>query len=208
MMSITLSQGQPVCGLTGDDYADVLTDLLPLGYAWPREPFAVITRTMRGLAEEFARITERDCDLLAESYPCGAVETLPDWERITGLPDPCTGALPTMELRQMAVCARLRAGGDPSIAYFIGLAEVLGYTITIEEFTPFAVSRNRVGERLSGEEWRFVWCVTVSGPPIGYFRASENRVGDRLRFNDPTLLMCVLNAYKPAHTIIIFKISD
>jgi uncharacterized protein YmfQ (DUF2313 family) len=204
-MSETTYQGQPLCGLTGDDYAVVLADLLPRGRAWPRDPEAVIMLVMRGLAEEFARVTARDCDLLAESYPCGAEETLPDWERVCGLPDDCTGPLATIQQRQMAVCARLGAQGGSSKQFFIDLAASLGAQIEIETYEPFRVCQNSVGDPLFDEGWTFVWTVVVTGDvETIYFRSGVSRVGEPLEAWGDKLLECVLEAAKPAHTIMLW----
>jgi uncharacterized protein YmfQ (DUF2313 family) len=202
---VSTYDGQPLCGLTGDDYAQVLADLLPRGWAWPRDPAAVIMLTMRGLAEEFARVTKRDCDLLAESYPCGATETLPDWERVTGLPDPCTGELPTIQQRRAAVCAKLGAVGGSNAQYFIDLAAGLGFSITIETFEPFRVSQNRVGDHLYDQSWIYAWRINVSGEvTYVYFRAGLSAVGEPLRAWGNELLECAIRAVAPAHTVLIF----
>lgn len=197
---------QPVCGLSGDDYAQVLADLLPSGLAWPRDPASVMQRTLRGLAEEWARVTERDCDLLAESYPCGATESLSDWERITGLPDPCTGPLPTLQQRRAAVCAKIAAQGGASEAYFIALAEALGFEVLeVEYFQPFRAGLSRVGERLYSEEWLYGWRVVVISPvTFVYFRAGLSAVGEPLRTWGNELLECAFEAVKPAHTVLLF----
>jgi uncharacterized protein YmfQ (DUF2313 family) len=206
MSDTLLFEDQPLCGLTGEDYAEVLADLLPRGFAWPRDPDSVIQRVMRGLAEEFARVTARDCDLLAEAYPCGATETLPDWERITGLPDPCTGPLPTIQQRRAAVCAKLGAAGGADEEYFKRLAAALGYEIEIETFRPFLASHNHANEPLYGPEWAFVWHVTVisTSTSVVWFSADVSHANEPLAsFNDLTL-RCLFEALKPAHTFIIW----
>jgi uncharacterized protein YmfQ (DUF2313 family) len=196
---------QTVCGFTGDDYQQVLADLLPRGFAWPRDLSSVIMRTMRGLAEEYARVTARDCDLLAEAYPCGATETLSDWERVTGLPDPCTGPLPTIQQRRLAICGRLAAFGGASEAYFIHLAASLGFQIQIETFDPFRASQNRAGQPLYNEDWAFAWRVIVQGgTAITWFRAGQSAAGEPLADWGHNLLQCEFENYKPAHTVIIW----
>jgi uncharacterized protein YmfQ (DUF2313 family) len=195
--------GQPLCGLSGDDYAKVLADLLPRGLAWPRDPAAVIMLVMRGLAEEFARVNARDCDLLAESYPCGASETLSDWERVAGLPDPCTGPLPTVQQRRAAVCAKLGAIGGASEAYFIELAATLGYQITIQTFEPFRASKNRAGDPVYGQNWVYAWRITVQSPvTFVHFRAGRSAAGEPLRTWGNKMLECAFMANKPAHTVL------
>jgi uncharacterized protein YmfQ (DUF2313 family) len=208
MAAVTLDN-QPLCGLTGDDYARVLADLLPRGAAWPRDPDATIMLAMRGLAEEWARWTDRNCDLLAEAYPCGATESIEDWERICGLPDPCTGPLATLQQRRIAVCAALAATGGSSEQYFIELAAALGYSITIETFEPFRVETNTVEQPLYDESWMFAWRITVAGGPhITYFRVDVSTVEEPLEAYSHDQLLCLFAKLKPAHTVIIWDIAD
>jgi uncharacterized protein YmfQ (DUF2313 family) len=215
---------QTVCGFTGEDYAQVLADLLPLGVMWPREPGTILMEVWRALAEEYARVHERDCDLLNESYPGIAIETLPDWERICGLPDPCVQPpLDTIEERRAAILAKLAARGGQSRQYYIDLAKILGYDITITEYRPFLADQGRAEDRVYHQsngrrsdtlpdppygrdnDWWFVWGVNcpVLDEPIEYFRCDVNRAEDRLATWGNTPLECMIAALKPAHTYVI-----
>src|SRR5690606_22069685 len=120
---------------TGADYAEGLAALLPRGPAWPRDTNSVLMRLIAGLAEIWgANVDSRAADLLErESDPRAALELLPDWERVAGLPDACLAEPLTIADRQKALIARLTILGDQSIAFFLQLAEALGYEITIIE---------------------------------------------------------------------------
>jgi uncharacterized protein YmfQ (DUF2313 family) len=222
---ITVLAGPPpqsVCGFTGEDYAQVLADLLPLGVMWPREPETTLMLTMRGLAEEYARVHARDCDLLNESYPGSAIETIEDWERICGLPWECTGPLDTLEERRNAVLAQLAARGGQSRQYYIDIAKILGYDITIREFRPLLAGQGRAGDRVYNQspcipdqwaqtaqqrarDWWFVWQVNcqVLDEPVEYFKAGINCAGDRLATWGNVPLECFIAFAKPAHTYVI-----
>jgi len=197
---------QQVCGFTADDYAQVLADLLPRGWAWSRDPTSVLMRTIEGLAAEYARIHARDCDLLAESYPGTALETLTDWERICGLPDPCTGVLGTIQQRRLAILAKLASRGGQSKQYFIDVAAAVGFHITIEEFRPFRVGRNRTSHHLYGADWNYYWRVTSweANQKIIAFRTGQSATRERLRQWGNDLLECLIRSLAPAHTIIQF----
>lgn len=208
MSDTTLIRGQSVCGLTADDYAQVMLDLLPRGRAWPRDDDAVQTRVLRGLAEEFARVSGRACDLLAESWACGAVEALTDWERVLGLPDPCTGPLPTVQQRQRAVCAKLASLGCQTIDCYEALALALGYEVEIAEFEPFRASHNACGDPLCDEPWTFAFSVTAEQTTITYFRAGVSAAGEPLAAWGNDALECAILAVAPAHTIPIFAYRD
>jgi uncharacterized protein YmfQ (DUF2313 family) len=200
------TSGQQVCGFTADDYAQVLADLLPRGWAWSRELTSVLMLVLEGLAAEFARITARDCDLLAESYPGTALETLTDWERICGLPDPCTGTLGSIQERRAAILAKLAMRGGQSRQYYIDVAAALGFVITITEYQPFRVGKGRAGDYLAGEDWLFYWRVTSweQNQKIYFFRAGQSATSERLRHWGNSLLECVITAIAPAHTIVRF----
>lgn len=231
---IVAPEEQPACGFTAEDYAQVLADLLPWGWAWPRDPRSVLMRVFAGLAVEYSRVHGRDCALLAESYPGTAVETLTDWERITGLPDDCLPGSNSLQRRRAAVLFKLAMRGGASPDYFIYLAKLLGYNITITEFEdpvklpfranenhagqmlvgwnwryPFRASLNRAGDRLwdegYGEYWRYVWQVNAPEVTMLYFRAGQSTAGEPLREWDNDILRCVFSKLKPAHTILLFN---
>lgn len=195
---------QPVYGLTIEDYEQVLTDLLPRGWAWTREPEAVLMRTFAGLAAEFARVTWRDCNLLDEAYPGTSVETLTDWERICGLPNACTGPLESVGERRHAVLMQLASRGGQSRAYYIRVAAALGYPITITEYLTFRAGQNRAGDGCNGIEWAYTWKINASTWAMRSFRAGQNQAGQALRSFGNRVLECTMNELKPAHTVLLF----
>jgi uncharacterized protein YmfQ (DUF2313 family) len=135
------------------------------------------------------RVQTRAGVLLLEMIPGSCNETLPDWERVLGLPDPCTGPLPTVELRRQAAAAKDASGGGLSRAYFIDIALSLGAVITITE-------------GVGGDP--YTWQVNAGEVPIRYFRAGQATAGDRLRLWGEELLECAILRLKPAHTHVIF----
>lgn len=190
-------------------YRRQLQDLLPTGAAWSRGRDAMLTKLLTGLAAIFARIDGRADDLAAEAIPLSPVELLPEWERDTGLPDPCSGAYATtVEERQQAVRAKLTARGGQSKAYFIALAERLGYQIEIVEYRPFRCGVSSVGgpDRLGPHEQRFVWKVRVLGPRVTPFRVGQSRVGvdPLLKVTRAQDLECLFRRLGPAHMTLKF----
>lgn len=217
---------QRACGFTPEDFANVMADLLPWGMVWPRDPDTDLMRTWSGLAVEYARLHQRDCDLLAESYPGTCIETIGDWERICGLPDPCTGPLDTLQQRRAAVLAKLAARGGQSRQYYIDLAAIYGYTITITEYRPFIAGQNAAGDacwhqsiglppdrwgqqpipQARDQDWWFVWSITYAPPlVVTYFRADESVAGDPLANWGADVLMCIIEQTKPAHTLVLYN---
>jgi len=144
-------------------------------------------------------------DLLKESFPDGAYELLPDWERVCGL---TPGSDDTLQLRRDRVIRKLRERGGLSIPYFIALAAAMGYEITIEELMPFMAGWGRAGDALYIYESLWIWRVKVSGRPLYYFRAGQSLSGERLLWwTAQTELENILTELKPAHTYIIFDYS-
>lgn len=192
---------------TADTYLAQLQALLPEGAAWTREEPAVLTRLLAAMADGLARVHGRSAILLEEIAPRTALELLPDWERVTGLPDPCAvaaGIGGTLQERRAAVVSRLTASGGQSLGYFADLIEAMGYEAEIEEYRPF-ICGDECGDELGGgDEIRFYWRVTVSAARVTYFRCGESECGDTLAdFARAEDLECLLNRLKLAHTTLI-----
>lgn len=189
--------------MTADAYREQLQALLPPGAAWTRESVAALTGLLGAMAEEFARIDRRGADLIDETDPRSTSELLTDWERIAGLPDVCTGPLATIRERREALLARITGMGGQSRAYFIALAESLGFTIQIREYFPFVAGRP-VGHNLAnGNAWRHTWQVDAPAVTIKHF-ACGSSVGEPLRTWGNSLLECAFEKRKPAHTLVLF----
>jgi uncharacterized protein YmfQ (DUF2313 family) len=219
-MSATTKEPQAACGFTPDDMTQVLADLLPPGAVWPRQPDTDLMKTMAGLAVEFARLLARDCDLLTESYPGTATETITDWERICGLPDECTGPLETLQERRQAVLAKLSSRGGQSRQYYIDSAADLGFEIAkITEFRPLIADEGRAGDACyyqsqdfrdspkdeRDKDWWFVWEITTTEEQkTVYMRADESEAGDPLAVYGNSMLTCFIEQNKPAHTMVLY----
>lgn len=208
-------------------YLDQLQKLLPPGDAWTRDPDANLTKLLAALAEEFARLDARADALIEEADPRTALEMLPDWERLAGLPDPCTGVIAsTVPERRAAIVAKLTARGGQSIPYLTELAASLGYAIAIEEFKPSRAGACRAGDRCQGiVDWAFAFRVNVLPPGavpgvtdpltgtspqadvtlnVVYARAGSARAGDRLVSFGSQAIECVIRRAQPAHAVSIF----
>ena len=142
---------------TGDDYAVAMSDLLPQGQAWPRvwgdddetkpSNSSVLMRVVRGLCRIWGDFEIRASKLLEmESDPRSTIELLPDWERNWGLPDPCYSEPQSISERQLALVMRMTLWGAQSREFFIGVAAMIGYTITITEYRPFFVAMDGCGD--------------------------------------------------------------
>jgi len=132
---------------TGEDYAEAMSGLLPLGQAWPRHEESALMKVVRGLTRIWGDFEIRASHLLEwESDPRLTVELLPDWERNWGLPDPCYEAPQSVAERQFALVQRMTIQGAQSREFFIEVAASIGYTITIHEYRPWVVGIDRCGD--------------------------------------------------------------
>lgn len=192
---------------TPADYRQHLAALLPPGPFWAasRRPGTVFFRVLLGLAAEFARVHNAALLLIAEADPRTTTFMLPDWERELGLPDQCSGELPTIEQRRQAVLSRLVDIAPVTPQDFINLAASLGYAVTIEEGQPL-VYNHPLGptRRYKSYLSRFKWTVFVLSSqktPRRYGKAFYNE--RYLEASNP-LLECLFRRFKPAHTAVEF----
>lgn len=219
---------------SGDDYAEALAELLPYGAAWPRWPESVLMRVVRGLAQIWGYVDGRAADLLErESDPRLTIELLQDFERNWGLPDPCYRSALTIDQRHQLLLFQMTLLGAQSREFFIGIAEWLGYQITISEWAPFTAGISQVGDTRGMELWndtpgqhpevmddfrweigapemRFFWQVHVHLAPLAWFRVGSGQAGvdPHLRIQYAQDLECLLRRWKPAHTDIVFDYSN
>ena len=173
---------------SADQFLTQLQALLPIGRAWPRESGAQMTQLLAAMAEEYARADGRGIDLLTELDPRTTVEMIGDWETLLGLPDACTPIADTLEDRRLAVIQRLVSLGGQSRAFFVDLADRLGYLAEVEEHAEAQIG-DHIGDRLNGVAWAFAWTLRTL-PPIA---------------DDPFGLQCQVRRGKPAHTEVLFE---
>jgi uncharacterized protein YmfQ (DUF2313 family) len=132
---------------TGDDYAVAMQALLPQGQAWPRAWDGMLMKVVRGLTRIWGDFELSASKLLeVESDPRITFDLLPDWERNWGLPDPCYDAPQSIPDRQTALIMRMTIIGSQSRAFYIEIAESIGYTISVSEYRTFVVGIDRCGD--------------------------------------------------------------
>jgi len=174
-------------GTTSYDYLRLFQSLLPKGKAWNCVEGSVLTEFLYALAEELARVAKRSEDLIIESDVRNASELLEDFEKDLGLPDECSTSDPSVQERRLLAHAKLTSWGRQNPAYFIELAKLFGWDITITEngaaTFSFTVNVFYNGTNLV---W-FICGASECGDLISYLLGLEN-------------LICLINKYKPAHT--------
>jgi len=190
------------------EYTHLLQQLLPPGAAWPREPDATLTKLLSSFADGLARAHNRAVDLLDEADPRTTNEMLIDWERAFGLPTACLAGLDqTAAERRLTLHAHVTSRGGQSRAFFISMAAVLGYDITITEFRPLKAGF-KAGDPCCDPEWNFAWQVNAPETTIRPFKAGESKAGEPVRKWGNERLECEITRRKPAHTHVQFAYGE
>ncbi|MBN3866462.1 YmfQ family protein [Gluconobacter kondonii] len=193
---------------SADNFRQALLRLLPRGAIWSRDPADLLSLLASAWGQVFARNTQSAADLLVETFPATTAELITEWERSTGLPDPCAGQSPTLLQRRAQVVARLTDSGGSSIAYYVAFAAALGFDITITEYTAARAGALTAGSALYGESWTYVWTVTAPGTTTTYFIAGAGTAGSPLANWGNAVLECEIRARCPAHTLALFAQND
>ena len=188
------------------DITQAMMRLLPRGRVWRRDPGSNLYALFLALAPSYVRNMASAAQVLVDASPATTSNLLVEWENSLGLPDACTAANPSLEQRQAAVRAKWGARGSLTTAYFTGLAADLGYTVTINEFVPFAVDMT-CDAPLLDPEWSFIWEVSAPEIVTFYFSVEASGVDDPLEVYDTNELVCRIKADAPAETLVFFTFS-
>ena len=193
-------------GLSAGDYYNELAALLPSGPAWLVDEPSTLTLFLDAWSQEFARAQARAEALGEEADPRTTYELLSDYETLFGLPTACmSGVTQSVQQRRQALHAQMISGGGQSIAYYVSLALAAGFVIAITEFRPWSVGMT-IDLPIYGEDWAYAWQVNATLNTICYFTMSS-AVNEALASWGNNLLECLINRFKPAHTVVIFAYS-
>jgi uncharacterized protein YmfQ (DUF2313 family) len=194
--------------LNAKAYLQQLQALLPQGLAWPRTIDAYLTKLLSAFSQELGRLDLRIDNLIDEADPRTTLELLPEWERLAGLPDPCVTSDQTVEQRQSALVTKLTMQVGQSRAYYIQMAEDLGYPdTTIEEYFPFTCE-SYCDEFLNSLDDRHTWTIYLPSDGGFEFMTCESPCDSYLQSFGDQVIECRINQYKPAHTAVLFAYTD
>ena len=146
--------------------------------------------------------------ILLEADPRTASLTLTDWERVYGLPDICVaaaGITQSVSERRAALVALITMLGGQSPAFFIALAAVMGYAITISELHP-QTTEDDTEYAVQDEQYRFIWVVNASLYNLRELTTEDDTEMATAVWGNK-LLECRINRFKPAHTLVLFAYS-
>lgn len=160
-------------GMTAEQYARQLKQLLPPGRLWNLLAGSWIEKVLLAIGDEFERVDTRGSDLVDESFPSTTDEMLSEWEAALGLPDDCDEDLSlTDDERRDRITEKLISRGGQTPQFFIDMADVLGVTVTIDEgqYTNLRCGVAECGSPLGGLGSDYEWTVNI---PSGFLTDSS-----------------------------------
>lgn len=185
----------------------LLRGLPPVSY----DPQAPTVRAECTAMVEPLRVVLQSADqILVEQDPSTTQLSLPDWERVYSLPDPCAGLSSSIERRRADVVNKITARGNLSASQMVAVAEQLGYSgAQVVEFGPATCEDACDVAVYDRDAWRFVWALQM--PQALFIEqatcASPCDVTLRRWGNEP--IFCAVERFKPAHTMgLIFFDED
>lgn len=189
-----------------EKYKSVLQNLLPAGKIWNKSSGNYLSKLLEGIGAEFQRVENRARDLLKESDPRTASETILDWERFLGLPDECDVENDSsVERRYKLINRALTFRGGQTPQYFIDYIKALGFDTTIYEYKEFRAGLSSAGDPISnGIEWVNTWQLNLPATLAYDFSAGVSVAGEPLRVFRNESVECSIGHIKPAQTKVIF----
>lgn len=198
--------------VTAQEYVGMLKELLPPGPAWPRGDTASLYAMMFEVwGAELARADSRARALITENDPRFALETFQEWLDEWGLPDDCIRAWSNANdttLRKLLLW-KIQTVGSQNWQFFVDLASMFSYIITIDEFNRHSV-RSRTSDVLSSEIWPHTWRVNVlaaQGSAMTYHEVTGD-AKEPLAWWGDALIECLIKRYAPAHATLSFAYID
>jgi len=187
---------------SSEQFQSAALKTLPRGRAWPRSLGSTLVKVLGTLMPQAARFGVAAQGIVVDTFPGSTTAILAEWQKTLGLPDPCLGLDPTIELQRAQVVARLGDSGGSSIAYYIAFAKALGTPITITEFAPSRFGK-KFGSTFGGDAWAYAWRVEIPSLPIAY-RKFGDVFGEPFATWGSSAAQCEILQRKPAHTVLIF----
>lgn len=191
-------------------YLKLVKRLFPRGYAWERirDKDSNLSKLSDAYADELCKIDERALELIREVDPRSTVELLEDWERLLGLPDECDGQEDkTIQERRTRIIQLLTTRGGQNEQFYKELASNFGFEVDVisaEDQPPFTAG-SKAGDRLTNGPWRYAFVINAPADFLVRFRAGQGAAGDPLVKVGNDTLQCLMEKYKPAHTIVLFS---
>jgi len=181
------------------DIVDTLLQSLP-PVAYDRQALTVVGE-MQTIAACIAEAVTSAEQILVEHDPATTQLSLPDWERVYSLPDPCSGLTSSVERRRADVITKITARGNLSAPQMISVAADMGYPgATVSHYSQMTCT-DPCDSGLFDEQWLFVWSLNVPETLAIETMTCKSPCDSPLRRwgNEP--IFCAIQRFKPAHTL-------
>lgn len=160
-----------------------------------------IAASLNAEGAELDRILADSAIALGALQPFTYQQWLEDWERVYGLPAHCFREGQLLQERLQLLALAFAERGGISIDWLKRYASLAGYIVTITEYHPFRAGHSCAGDSLSNGDWQYAFKVEAKGQPVRVFSAGQSVAGEALRTWGDPILECIINTYKPAHTV-------
>ncbi len=186
-------------------YSEQVHGLLPTGRAWATGVGTRMARLVAAFSSELARVDTSLTALLNGALPDHATDLLPDWERVAGLPDSCSGGGLADDVlqRRAAVIEKIVTKANLNPATFVATARRYGVDIDVIEFDQPRAEAVQ-GLDTSGGRWRYVWWIKLPAGKVRRFHVLST-VNTPLRtIQRSAEIECRLRKLNPAHMLLLF----
>lgn len=167
---------------------------------------------MRALLAPFVTLYRRAFLLARESSPALLDQTLAEWERDFGLPEPCVTGEQSRTERLMHLAAKVNSAPVVTPGDFIRLAAMYGFTVTIEEPAVFECGFSEVGGEHTVGDFRqeVYWIVHVDDGAVFYFTCGDSELAADPLFSlgEAEQLLCIFKRIAPAWTIPVLELPE
>jgi uncharacterized protein YmfQ (DUF2313 family) len=191
--------------------------LLPKGAAWGTpdgialDPKSVLARAWLARTDAFAALYRDAWRTTMDSSSASLVASLADWEDEFGLPEACVDVYQADDARYRWLRQKVASTGTIKPGDFLRLADVLGYSVVIEEPVISEAGAFECGgpDETGGpaEEWSVVFWVLGAaeyGFEVGVAEAGFTPLYD---FDQAEVIECLFDRLLPAPYVPIFDYS-
>ena len=139
--------------------------------------------------------------LVFELFADSTLEVLEAWEQTYATAPFYDDSL---LMRHNRIVQKMSELGRLDRAYFIQIAEAIGYGIVLEELHPFMPGWSGAGDELGDDDSDWCWRIYYSEGGAYSFRAGASAAGELLSYLYGVTLQEIINNLKPADTFVEF----
>lgn len=185
--------------------ATELRQISPRGPLWNFREGGVADRTRLALANPVALVHSILERVLREADPRTAVDALPDFERVFGLPDGCAATSTSLIARRAAVLQRMSAPLGQTEVDIENAVKSFGLDCVVESHRESLAGEAAIGDLLTNEAWSHSLTIHLPDPPVVFFEAEWSGAGDPIAEDVSSAVECAVQRLAPAHAALVFE---